>query len=114
MPQWIAREYLARKGNSKFSDSKLTESKCSILGYALNSIKVDGNYIPKEFLEVNKQEDVGEKAYDAGALELTNFFKDELKKFLSDDLEPLGRKIIECCLNDGSIEDYKKLLKMNY
>ena len=36
---------------------------------------------------------------------LTNFFKAELEKFLVPDLDPLGRKIIETCLRDGSLEN---------
>ena len=109
MPQWIAREYLSRR-NGKFGRHQLNESRCPLLGYALGSIKVDGTFLPKELLEVNRQPEVGDEAYDAGARLLTDFFKKELAKFDSPDLDPLGRQIIECCLKDGSIEDYIKLI----
>jgi len=32
------------------------------------------------------------------------------QKFLVPELNPLGRKIIETCLEDGTLEDYIKLL----
>lgn len=110
MPQWIAREYLARRGSAKFSQQQLNESRCSLLGYSLSSLKVDGTFLPKELFEVNKQPEVGNSGYDAGAAELSDFFKKELTKFISPELDPLGREIIECCINDGTIDDYVKLM----
>jgi hypothetical protein len=41
---------------------------------------------------------------------LNEFFKRELKQFLVPELDPLGRKIIETCLENGTLEDYIKLL----
>lgn len=110
MPQWIAREFLARRGSAKFSAQQMTASRSPLLGFAMNSVKVDGTFIPKELLEVNKQVEVGNEGYDAGALILSNFFKKELKKFLSPGLDPQGRKIIECAMRDGSLEEYLELL----
>jgi len=106
MGQWIAREYLARRGSAKFQAHQLSPSRCALLGYSINSVKVDGECIPKELLEVNRQIEVGEEGYDAGALILSGFFKKELEKFLVPGLNPLGRKIIETCLQDGGIEEY--------
>ncbi len=108
-PQWIAREYLSRR-NGKFGRHQLNESRCALLGYALDTIKVDGVFLPKDLLEVNHQPEVGNEAYDIGAGILTDFFKRELAKYDSPDLMPLGRQIIDCCMNDGSIEDYIKLI----
>ncbi|HYH05188.1 MAG TPA: DUF4914 family protein, partial [Bacillota bacterium] len=106
MPQWIAREYVARRGSAKFRPEQLVEARCSLLGYAFDSLKVDGTYLPKKFLQVNLQSEVGNEGYDAGSKILSEFFKKELKQFLTAELHPLGRKIIECCLNDGTLEDY--------
>lgn len=36
---------------------------------------------------------------------MARFFKRELAPFLTPDLDPLGRKIIEACMNDASQED---------
>ena len=110
MPQWIAREYLARRGSAEFKKQQLVESRCTLLGYALASVKVDGTYIPKELLEVNRQPEVGTKGYDAGAKQLTKFFHKELSKFLKPDIDPLGRQIIECCLNNDGMEAYEELM----
>ncbi len=112
MPQWIAREYLARRGSAKFQAQQLTASRCPLLGYSLTSVKVDGMFLPREMLEVNKQAEVGEEGYDAGALILSAFFKKEIGKFLTPELDSLGRRIIECAMSDGSLDDYLKLIPM--
>lgn len=112
MPQWIAREYLARRGSAKFAPGQLQPARCPLLGYNLSSVKVDGAYIPRELLDVLEQPEVGEEGYDFGAGLLTDFFKQELAKFLTPSLDPLGRQIIECCLADGRVDDYLPFLPM--
>jgi hypothetical protein len=109
-PQWIVREYLTRKGSANFRPDQLVASRCSLLGYSLKKLTVDGTEIPKGILQTNLQHEVGNEGYDQGAKILTDFFKKELKKYLTPDLNPLGRQIIECCLNDGTVEDYEKLM----
>ncbi len=110
MPQWIAREYLARRGSARFNESQLVESKCALLGYALRSIKVDGTYLPNELLEVDLQPEVTESGFNSGAKMLSDFFKKELPKFVTEDLDPLGKQIIECCLDDGGLNEYLKFI----
>ncbi|MEA5031402.1 MAG: DUF4914 family protein [Sphaerochaeta sp.] len=112
MPQWIAREYLARRGSAKFQPHQLEVSRNPLLGYSLASVKVDGVYIPKELLEVNRQVEVGDRGYDAGSTILSNFFKKELEKFLTPELDRLGRRIIETCLDEGALEEYLELIPM--
>ena len=114
MPEWITREYLARRGSAKFRPEKLTESRCSLLGYSLQSLKVDGVSLGKGLLQTNLQPEIGNQGYDQGAKMLSDFFKKELEKFLSPDLDPLGREIIECCMNDGTIEDYLKFIPIRF
>lgn len=110
MPQWITREYLARRGSAKFNRDQLELARCSLLGYAMNSMQVEGSYIPVGFLKVETQPEVGEKAYDQGAKILNDFFKKIVKEFLVPDLNPLGKKIIECTLANGSVKEYESLL----
>lgn len=110
MGQWIAREYLSRRGNISFKKEPLAESRCPLLGYALESLKIDGQVIPKDFLQVQLQKENGVEGYDAGAKILTDFFKKELQGYLVEGLHPLGRKIIETCLRDGSLKDYVDLI----
>jgi hypothetical protein len=112
MPQWIAREYLARRGSAKFRAEHLAESRCSILGYSLDTLKIDGIYLAKGYLQPNLQPEVSNEGYDKGSKILVDFFKEELNKFLLPDLHPLGKKIIECCLNDGTLNDYIELMPM--
>ena len=108
--QWLTREYLSRRGGAKFRPEALTPARCPLLGYTLNSMKIDGAEISRGLLQVNLQPEVGDDGYDAGAKILTDFFKDELKKFLTPQLLPLGRKIIETVLDGGCVEDYYNLI----
>lgn len=109
-PQWIAREYLARRGSARFRMEQIKKARCSVLGYALDTMQVEGTQIPHWFLEVESQPEVGVEGYLAGAEMLMAFFKSELQKYLEDDLDPLGRRIIQCCLDDGAVEDYEALI----
>lgn len=112
MPQWITREYLARKGSANFSADQVSESRCPLLGYSLRSMKVEGLQIPTWLLKVYRQEEVGKEAYDEGARILHEFFIKELTKFRQDTLDPIGARIIECCLDNGSVQDYENVLKL--
>lgn len=111
MPQWITREYLARRGSATFQPEQLTPSRCPLLGYNLKKLQVEGTVIPRWFLQVESQPEVGEEAYDAGAKQLYDFFREQLEQFLEPDLDPKAREIIEACLNNASAEDYDNLLK---
>ena len=110
MPQWIAREYLARRGGAKFTTEQVMPAPCPLLGYSLKKLMVEGQTIGNWFLRVETQPEVGEEAYHRGALILQGFFEKQLSKFLEDDLHPLGRRIIDCCLADGTLADYCSLI----
>lgn len=110
MPQWITREYIARRNGAKFTKDQVLPSRCSLLGWAPQSIMVESRQVGSRFFHVEKQPEVGVDAYDAGAKMLTEFFHSELKNFDSPELIPLGKKIIECCLEGGSADDYDALL----
>jgi hypothetical protein len=110
MPQWIAREYLARRGGAWFSPEQLRPARCPLLGYALQSITVEGAVIGNWFLRVETQPEVGEDGYDAGAAILHDFFKTQLSSFLDPDLYPLGERIIDCFMSNGTVEDYAELI----
>ncbi|MEZ5404892.1 MAG: DUF4914 family protein [Verrucomicrobiia bacterium] len=110
VPQWIAREYLARRGHAPFRSDKVRAARCSLLGYALHELHVEGIMIPRWFLQVDTQPEVGETAYDIGANQLRNFFEQHLKDFLEPDLNPLGKTIIQCCLDKGTVADFEKLI----
>lgn len=113
-PQWVAREYIARRGSAKFKPDQLKEARCTLLGYGLESLKVDGQYIRRAFLQPERQQEVGTDGYDAGAAILVDFFKKEASKFNTEQLHPLGRKIIECLLRDAPLQDYIDLIPMRY
>jgi hypothetical protein len=110
MPQWVTREYLARRGGAMFSKDRIMPSRCPLLGWNPTSIVIEGRTVGAWFFEVDKQPEVGEAAYDQGAAILYDFFRSQLRQFLCDDLDPLGRKIIECCLDNGPLSDYAKLI----
>ena len=111
MPQWLARDYLARRGSAKFKPEQIVPARFPLLGYALDSMRVEGARIERWLLEVQTQPEVGEEGYDAGAEILQAYFEKNLKQFMEDDLSPLGRSIIECAMSGGSVEDYDALLR---
>ncbi len=110
MPQWIAREYLARRGHAPFKAGQLQPARCPLLGYTLLNLTVEGAPITRWFLQTNLQPEVGDAAYDQGAAMLTGFFHQCLNEFLHPDLLPLGRRMIECCLAGGQVADYEAIL----
>lgn len=110
MPQWIAREYLARRGAAKFRPDQLSPARCALLGHTLHQLQVEGRMLPPWFLQVETQPEVGEAAYDKGAKMLEAFFYKCLADFQSPELDPLGKRIIECCFDGGTVEDYNKLM----
>lgn len=114
MPQWIAREYIARRGSAKFKPEHLVEARCSLLGFGLESLKIDGQYIRKAFLQPETQKEVGLEGYDAGTKILNDFFAQELKKYNTEQLNPLGRKIIDLFYNNATVEQYMELMPMRY
>ncbi|HNT88463.1 MAG TPA: DUF4914 family protein, partial [Candidatus Hydrogenedentes bacterium] len=110
MPQWIAREYLARRGGAWFAPRQVLPARCPLLGYALDTIMVEGQTLDHWLLRVETQPEVGFAAYDQGAAMLTAFFHDQLRAYLEPDLLPLGKRIIDCCLAGGALDDYLGLV----
>ncbi|NSW58606.1 MAG: DUF4914 family protein [Armatimonadetes bacterium] len=109
MPQWLTREYLARRGAAWFGPEDVRPARCPLLGYVPNTVVLEGQTIPPHLLHVDQQPEVGELAYDHGSELLTQFFERELSQFLVDDLHPLGRQIIESCLAGADVETYSSL-----
>ncbi|MCL2006005.1 MAG: DUF4914 family protein [Planctomycetaceae bacterium] len=112
MPQWIAREYLGRRGTAELPADRLKVSRCPLLGYTLKTMQVESVMLPPVFLRVDEQPEVGIGGYDAGARILTEFFHSELQQYLKPDLDSLGRRIIDCCFANGTVEDYEDLMRL--
>ncbi len=110
MPQWIVREYLARRGGARFRPEQVLPARCPLLGYQPKQLVIEGAHIPPFFLRVEAQHEVGIEAYDKGAASLMAFFREQLEGFLEADLMPLGHKIIDCCLKGGSADEMHELL----
>lgn len=110
MAEWVSREYLARRGSARFSREQLVEAACPLLGYIPKQLKIEGSLIPPVLLHVETQIQGGVDVYEEGARQWREFFKKELALFLTPDLDPLGRKIIEACMDDAKQEDYWKLI----
>lgn len=114
MPQWISREYIARRGAAKFRPEHLEYARCPLLGFVPSMMQLEGEKIPEYFFRTEMQKEVGQEAYDKGSEILNTFFKKELKKYLSPEISPLGKAIINCCLDDGSIKDYLELIPFGW
>lgn len=110
--EWLAREYLARAG--RIRRERLTPARCPLFGYALTELKIDGQVLRPTLLQPERQSQVGPEAYDAGAKVITDFFAAELPRYLTDDLDPLGREIIQTCLDGGTVADYEELTPLYY
>ena len=108
-PQWVTREYLARRGGAPFRSGDLKPCRCPLLGYHKETIQVEGVTIGTWFLDVSQQPEVGEEAYDVGAKILVDFFHDQVRNFLDEGLQPFGRQIIEACLDNASVDEYASL-----
>ena len=110
MPQWLARDYLARRGNARFRSDQVKPARCPLLGYAPHTLHIEGRMIPRWFLQVDTQPEVGEEGYDSGATILRNFFDVCLSEFFQDDLDPVGKEIITCFRDGGSVADYERII----
>jgi len=110
--EWLTREWLSRRGAGRMRADQLIAARCPLFGYAPIDVTLDGQPVRRTLLQPDLQSQVGLEAYDAGAAILTGFFKSELAHFLTDDLDPLGRQIIEVCMRDGSVEDYAAITPM--
>ncbi len=111
-PQLLMREYLTRRGNAKLRKDQYQPARCPLLGYELNYLTIEGAKIPSRFLQVHKQTEMGTEGYDKGADKLYDFFKNNLHQYLVPELNPLGRQIIEACLNGATVEDYHAFIPM--
>ncbi len=110
MPQWLARDYLARRGNARFRPGQLTPSRCPLLGFSLTNMRIEGVPVAPWFLQVDTQPEVGAEAFDMGSAQLRDFFLEHLRGFHVASLAAKGREIIECCVDGGSVDDYSDLL----
>jgi len=110
MAEWIAREYLARRGSARFGREQVDEAICPLLGYIPSQIRVEGSMIPRVFLHVEEQLQGGAEIYEEGSRLWREFFARELRQFQVPQLEPLGHRIIEACLDDAHQEDYHHLI----
>ena len=110
MPQWLMREYLARRGHAKFQPENLRTARCSLLGEYPHQIQIEGRQISRWFFAVDTQPEVGKEAYDIGADILYEFFHRILRQYDQGELTDLGKRIIQCCLDRGNVQDYKALI----
>jgi len=113
-PQLLMREYLTRRGAARLRNDQYQPARCPLLGYELNYLTLEGSKIPSRFLKVYIQPEIGFEAYDAGAEMLRKFFHTELQNYLEDDLLVTGKRIIDACLSDASIEEYNEIIPMSY
>jgi hypothetical protein len=113
-PQLLMREYLTRRGVARFRSDQYQPARCPLLGYEMNYLTIEGSKIPSRFLKVYNQTEVGLEGYDAGAEILQKFFKEELQKFLQADLLNTGKRIIDACLSNATVEEYNEIVPMSY
>ena len=111
-PQWIAREYLTRRGSALFSEGQVHEARCPLLGRTPRTIHVEGQIVGHWFMQVETQPEVGVEGYDQGAEILTQFFHEQIRQYIDGDLDPQATEIINACLDGASVSDYDGLSGM--
>lgn len=104
--EWLAREYIARRGSLRFRPEQLVPSRCALLGWGLPKLRVNGQPFPKGLLHVHEQIEVGTEGYDAGADILSSFFREELAQFRTADLDPVGRRIIDMMYDGVGVNEF--------
>lgn len=110
MPQWIGREYLARRGGARFRAGQLERTRLPILGYINLAMRVEGVHIPEIFIRTWRQPEVGQDAYDAGGEILMSYFRRELDDIRTDPiLDPLGKQILDVLFDAGHQGQYKQV-----
>ncbi len=113
-PQLLMREYLTRRGAARLRTDQYQPARCSLLGYELNYLTIESSKIPTRFLKVYRQPEVGFEGYDAGGKILQAFFRKEIKAFITEDLSDTGKRIIEACLSNATVEEYNDIIPMSY
>lgn len=108
--QLLMREYLTRRGNSKFRPDQIGPAPCSLLGYELEYLTIEGSKIPSRFLKTYKQPELGMEGYNKGAEILNDFFRKELEQYRTPELSELGHRIIDACLTGATAEQYELLI----
>jgi len=114
MPQWLMREYLSKRGDASFKPEQLVPARLPLLGFCLANLEIEGQHISRAFLMPERQPEVGPDGYDKGAVQLTEFVKNELVKFDTPELDPLGKKIVDCCYRDALLDEYIDLIPIRY
>jgi len=107
--QWLTREYLARRGGGRIWREELVPARFPLFGFTPREVKLDGQQVRPTLLFPENQSRVGHEAYDTGAQIIADFFASELPQFLTDELDPTGRALIEACLRGASVEEYEEL-----
>jgi len=110
--EWLTREWLARKGGGRVRADQLEPARCPLFGYTPKEISLDGQPVRRSLLRPELQSSMGVVAYDEGCRILSGFFRSELQQFLTSELDPLGREIIELCMRGAPVEEYEKLTPM--
>jgi hypothetical protein len=110
MPQWVGREYLARRGGARFRPGLLQRARTPLLGYVLGEMHVEAALVPDRYLRTHLQPEIGDEAYDVGAQQLIDYFKRELGDFVKDPaLDPMGRRVLEVLFDGGHQGNFKEV-----
>ena len=110
--EWIAREYLARRGGVVREETAGTWRKMSAVwlfaGRNENRWADDPSEVPATGTAVASK--LGEEGYDKGAKIITDFFKEELEQYTTcRSWTRWEERSIELCMNDAPLEAYLEL-----
>lgn len=113
VPQQLGRELLSRMGHNKFEkDIQICPAQDPLLGYRIRELVLDNLSVPRHMLNTEHQQELGEDGYKAASGMLTTFFKTRAGE-LNRKRRNLGkgpRRVLEICLDGGSVSDYDGVL----
>ncbi len=106
----MGRNIISGKQKTFTEQRSLFPARYVLFGYAPKATHTGQFDMPEEFLRVEKQVELGTEGYDLSAGIIRDIFITSLESHLTNEIDPLGRAIIELFLNNGSIKEFDTIL----
>lgn len=111
MGEWLSREYLARHLGTVRA-KHLVPARCALFGYALDEMKLDGQFVRQTFLRPETRPSSAPRATTPARRSSPISSRSRSRSSSATISTPLGKEIIDCCLHDGTLDDYLALTPM--
>ncbi len=106
----MGRNIISGKRKTFAGEKSLFPARFVLFGYAPKATHTGQYDLPEEFLRVEKQAELGSEGYDLSAGYIRDLFTKSLEPLLTNEIDPLGKTIIELFLANGSIDEFDTIL----